>query len=372
MAGPMELDGSFLRIPGGAKHPQLVRASWRYRVAFSAGLELPALGWPVEGVRAWVRPEPEDRGARRVFTKDALEMPRQGVLSRFSMVTSLMRLDRELKVQAAEPFPDGPVQGAGDSGRPTAAVVARHRGIRGFPIPLVGPRDPGMAGYLALNPAWFVAGRQAYPLVTGDQPEETAASPWLPEAGMDLPTELGEAAQMGGLAEPELQGGPIDALLVETEPLAIPVAAMTPASPCTVGDAAWHPKHFEGPEPCWEETAEQLRSEVGGGVLRVSVRYREVEGEIASVGVAGFAGKQGTNLFWVPVQTYPVRGGVLKDLRERRHGTGIHVPQLLMRPLRPRVVMTDTGTPDDQELRQARESGVISISTLRSAGGFRR
>ncbi|MBL8215666.1 MAG: hypothetical protein JNK87_33400 [Bryobacterales bacterium] len=372
MAGPMELDGSFLRIPGGAKYPQLVRASWRYRVAFSAGLELPLLGWPLEGVRTWVRPEAQDHGSQRVFIKDALEMPRQGVLSRFSMVTSLMRLDRELKAQAAAPFADAPIQGLADTGRPTAAVVARHRGVRGFPIPLVGPRDPGMAGYLALNPAWFAAGTQARPLVTDDKPEETPASPWLPEAAFELPTELAEAAQMGDLAEPELQGGPIDALVVETDPLAMPVAACTPASPCQVGDPAWHPKYFTGPEPRWEQTAEQLRSELGGGTLRVSVRFREIEGEIDRVRISGFGSRQGTDLFWVPVQTFPVRGGVLKDLRERRHGTGIHVPQLLMRPLRPRVVMTDTGTPDDHELRQARESGVISISTLRSAGGFRR
>ncbi len=298
-------------------------------------------------------------------------MPRQGVLSRFSMVTSLMRLDRELKVQIGEAFGEGPVRAA-ENGRPTAAVVARHRGIRGFPIPLVGPRDPGMAGYVALNPAWFAAGRQASPLVTVDHEEQIAGSPWLPNVLPQMRAALGEAAQMGELAPPDLQGGPIDARDVETEPLAVGVAPVTPVSPCRVGDAAWDPKRYEGPEPCWEETAARLRSELGGGELRVSVRYGEAEREMEDVGIAGFALKRGPNPFWVPAQTYPVRGGVLKDLRERRHGTGIHVPQMLMRPLRPRVVMTETGTPDDHELRQARESGVISISTLRSAGGFRR
>ena len=58
------------------------------------------------------------------------------------------------------------------------------------------------------------------------------------------------------------------------------------------------------------------------------------------------------------------------QLRDRRAEFGLHVPQTLMLPLRPRLMLSETETQLDTA--GERDSGVVSISSLRAAMGARR
>lgn len=396
LAGLQPLVCPPLRTPLGARHLPLIRTSWKYRIAYPEEISLFHPEWRM----APLLPEPgvtEPVMGRPSLGREALEWPRQSALSRFSIVLSLWRLDSRLKpegdwvrdaaIELRRRASDEPAVmdllrmpqwvgsrslkpggHSGDMAKANPVLLSRYRGLRGFPVPQVGPRDPGMAGFRPLSricpPVTQQHDTHVSALAAVDVPLPRA----LPRHNVSLATAIEDSCLM-------LNGpGAVPGARTWIRPkLALESTASLPAPPraeATIRNP-WLPDRNYAPlEESWTQVADQLWDQVGERELRTLRPSPSIQSELAQAAIERLE-------LYGPEREFVPPGGAgtepLHDreahLRERAVSPGVHVPQPMLRPLRPRVILSDV---PGQGADSRRDTGVISISSLRAAGGFRR
>ncbi|MBI4902804.1 MAG: hypothetical protein HY820_04165 [Acidobacteria bacterium] len=302
-----------LRIHLRPRTPQSQPVSRKYAIEFQCQSSLPPLGLARSVRLASLRP----RVAPGCWFAPVPVVPqpgRQDRLSRYSLVMSLMRLNQELQpVRSSTFYRSHPVQ----ISKQPAPV---YRKLRGFPVFTVAEGEPALSGFAVMGAAAWAC-TQPLHVRAGSPPQNvsSALDAVLPN------TAIAAAGSVPSASYTAIPMPALDAAVGRLHGFDVFPVNHKPASP----------RHIPSLREPWDLSTDFVPS-------LDSVR------DIADSLLA-----------------------TRFQLRDRRSEFGLHVPQAVMLPLRPRLLLSTTEAsvaPTTSE----REAGVVSILSLRAALGSRR
>ncbi len=305
--------GSLLRVPLPPRPLQLQPIARKYGI--EVHLQSVLRESAVPSLQRFAAPRARVLAGRRMARVAAQpQIGRQDRLSRYAYVLGLMRLSQDLQVVRSGFL-------RFHAPRPKQKSTTLYRRTRGFPVFAAGDGEPALHGFLA-HPVTKWASVWNAPLRSLDD-----ALPSLCESGVPVLPASAIPRAMGVTMAPPAAG--IVTVFVGEEAHRIAVA---PA------DAA----PLQATIPPLPQVAEPWA--LARGFMANADSVQEIAASL-------------------PAPKF--------QLRDRRGGFGLHVPQPMLRPLRPRLLISDTDTGIDNSAPE-RESGVVSILSLRAALGSRR